>query len=311
MKFRRATEGTRNNRDGVTRSRRDRLFVKSGLWGLLLACFAITAGPGPVFAQLQTWPSSFEGSPFDSGEKLEYNVDWTFIHLGTVEVSQTLLDSTGDVYRIVSHARSASWIPFVHVNVADWADLRSPIPSNFYFHMTDSSSGSWVVYSSDSGSDILHMTGADAGKDTVVEKANLNAPCYDALGLMMLVRALSGSTSDTVVTVVVDYKLEPTEIIFSRKVEAIRVGAFSQPILAREFETKGKWSDPHSDGTSANMTGWVSADSAAVPLLIKMKLLVGSVNVELESCDRPGWIPPTIPRRDREVTEASRSDRSN
>ncbi len=260
---------------------------------LILFGMMIT-GLQPVKAQSYVRTLSHNGSSFINSEHLKYKVAWNFISLGVVETSQVKRgDSSNVEYYITSRARSTTWLPFVHVNVIDSAILRPALPSNVWFHFVDSKSKSWAIYSHDSGSTVLFMKGVENGKDTVTSSLKGDAPCYDALGYLMLIRTLSGSGRDLTVPVIVDYKLKPTEIIFHRQVEAVKVPAFKEPILAHRFETKGDWSDPYSGGTGANMTGWISADSAAVPLLIKMKILVGSINVELESCARPGWIPPT------------------
>ena len=40
--------------------------------------------------------------------------------------------------------------------------------------------------------------------------------------------------------------------------------------------------------------GWISYDSVAVPIIAKMKILIGSVKLELERFNRTDWIPPLI-----------------
>lgn len=261
---------------------------------LMAACLAVTIASHLAVAQSYVGALSRNEAPFADGESLKYKVSWGFLNLGTVEASQAKLRDTSDnIYCVFSRARSAPWLPFVNVNVVDSALLRTDPPSNVWFRFVDSTSKSWAIYSHDSNSAVLSMKGVDKGKDTVTRTVEWKTPCYNALGFLMLIRTLSGSGLDVRVPVIVDYDLKPTEIIFHRKIEAIKVAACKEPVPAYRFETKGNWSDRYSDGTNANMTGWVSADSAAVPLLFKMKILVGNIDVELESYVRPGWIPPT------------------
>ena len=40
--------------------------------------------------------------------------------------------------------------------------------------------------------------------------------------------------------------------------------------------------------------GWISDDSVAVPIIAKMKILIGSVKLELERFNRTDWITPLI-----------------
>jgi hypothetical protein len=45
-------------------------------------------------------------------------------------------------------------------------------------------------------------------------------------------------------------------------------------------------------GLTGGFEGWFSNDEARVPILAKMKVLIGSVTVELMKWTRPGWNPP-------------------
>jgi hypothetical protein len=45
-------------------------------------------------------------------------------------------------------------------------------------------------------------------------------------------------------------------------------------------------------GLSGEFEGWFSNDEARVPILAKMKVLIGSVTIELMSWKRKGWAPP-------------------
>ncbi len=267
----------------------------------IVGCFAVLFfvmmdRSEPVSAQTYEAISPVDVKPFMNGEKLKYKVKWGFFNLGSAEVSQGLLQDTGDdMFCLSAQTQSAPWLPFVHVDFEDSAFLRPDHPSNLWFHFVDNRSKSWATYSHDSGSTSLLMSGYDPEEDSVTKTLDEKSPVYDALGLFMLIRELSGSGLEVRVPVVVDYKLKSIELKFHRRTEAIRVPAFKGRILAHRFESMGNWSDKYADGAHATVTGWVSADSAAVPLFFKMKILVGSIDVKLASYVRPGWIPPTVP----------------
>jgi hypothetical protein len=45
-------------------------------------------------------------------------------------------------------------------------------------------------------------------------------------------------------------------------------------------------------GLTGYYEGWFSNDEASVPIVAKLKVLIGNVRVELKSWKRPGWMPP-------------------
>jgi hypothetical protein len=45
-------------------------------------------------------------------------------------------------------------------------------------------------------------------------------------------------------------------------------------------------------GLTGGFEGWFSNDEARVPIMAKMKVLIGSVTIELMRWNRPGWTPP-------------------
>ena len=45
-------------------------------------------------------------------------------------------------------------------------------------------------------------------------------------------------------------------------------------------------------GMSGDFEGWFSNDEARIPILAKMKVIIGSVTIELTRWTRTGWSPP-------------------
>jgi proteasome assembly chaperone (PAC2) family protein len=54
-----------------------------------------------------------------------------------------------------------------------------------------------------------------------------------------------------------------------------------------------KWTGASAAGLTGEFEGWISDDSAAIPILAEVKIALGSIWIELESWTRPGWSPPT------------------
>ena len=45
-------------------------------------------------------------------------------------------------------------------------------------------------------------------------------------------------------------------------------------------------------GLTGYFEGWFSNDEASIPIVAKMKVLIGNITLELKSWKREGWIPP-------------------
>jgi hypothetical protein len=48
-------------------------------------------------------------------------------------------------------------------------------------------------------------------------------------------------------------------------------------------------------GLTGDFEGWFSNDDARIPIVAKMKVIIGSVTLDLVSWNRPGWTPPRAP----------------
>jgi hypothetical protein len=85
----------------------------------------------------------------------------------------------------------------------------------------------------------------------------------------------------------------PTIIDYCGPAEFIDVDAYDKPISSFRYEGSAEWDGKATAGLSGSYTGWLSNDISKVVLRAKMKIFLGSINVELEKCFKPGWIPPT------------------
>ncbi len=81
-----------------------------------------------------------------------------------------------------------------------------------------------------------------------------------------------------------------TFIDFTNKRETVEVDAIEYPVDVVEFEGKAEFVGIF--GLTGDFEGWFSNDEARVPIVAKMKVIIGSVTLELMEWKRPGWIPP-------------------
>jgi hypothetical protein len=71
------------------------------------------------------------------------------------------------------------------------------------------------------------------------------------------------------------------------------IEAVPYPVDVLHFEGEAKFVGVF--GLTGGFEGWFSNDAARVPVLAKMKVLIGNIRIELVSWKRTGWTPPRYP----------------
>ena len=82
-----------------------------------------------------------------------------------------------------------------------------------------------------------------------------------------------------------------TEINFTDEFEMMKVAACDTPVRCRRIDGNAKWVGNSFAGMKGPFIGWISDDSAAIPLKAELKIFLGSIVLELESTNRPDWRP--------------------
>jgi hypothetical protein len=88
----------------------------------------------------------------------------------------------------------------------------------------------------------------------------------------------------------VNEKKVNTYINFMGKVGSTEIDAVKYPI--RTVELGGTVDFVGIFGLTGGYQGWFSDDEAAIPIVARMKVILGSVYIELKKWNRPGWTPP-------------------
>jgi hypothetical protein len=239
-----------------------------------------------------------EGGPggfvFVEKEELVYNVRYAFINLGQIRIITSRSAPVDD--RPVAFAKalidSYRGIPFVDLHAVFESFIDEQIYSRRFMGkiMQD---GGWdfsrYYFEYDKNRVIVEM----GGRDTVISERDtvaVDAPCQDGLSLFFLARdgLFSGKTMN--VPTMIKEKKSNTTIVFSNRRNSIEVDAYDYPIDVIEFD--GSMDFTGIFGLTGYFEGWFSNDEARIPIKGKLKVLIGSVTVELMDYKRPGWVPP-------------------
>ena len=81
-----------------------------------------------------------------------------------------------------------------------------------------------------------------------------------------------------------------TYIDFTGERTSVEVDAIEYPVDVIGFEGEANFVGIF--GLTGGFEGWFSNDEARVPILAKMKVIIGSVTIELMKWKREGWTPP-------------------
>ena len=257
----------------------------------------------PLFALLAAGlflalPARGQGVPpdhvFVEGEELVYNVRYGFIDLGQVRIRTVRADREGGrtVFEGKGLIDSYAKVPFVDLH----AVYESRIDSDGYsrgFVGRQKDNGQWDVarYTFDyPAGRVFIATGVN---DSIVAKRDtlqVQTPYQDGLSLFYYARTrLFAGGAVNVPTIIKEQKVNTT-INFRAEHGSVDLDAVDYPVDVVRFD--GNMDFVGIFGLTGAFEGWFSNDDARVPIQAKMKVLIGSVTVELMKWTRPGWNPP-------------------
>ncbi len=245
---------------------------------LVGGCALLAILPVPVLAQSDTVPGLSQHRPFLPGERLTYALSWMGIRAGTavLEVADAPPVNGHPVLRLLTTALSAPMITKIYPvdnRVETVADADTLLPHRMLFRRREGKRHNDfdVTFSHDKGS-VLSI------KDGVKDQLPIPARTFDSVSCLYFVRTLPVLVPGSSVhfnihhdkkTYKVEVQVEAIEPVHGPwgTVEAVRVLAIMpfQGIFLNE----------------GNIRVWVTNDARRVPLMMKAKVVIGSVVAKL------------------------------
>ena len=245
-------------------------------------------------------PARCETNPIlQNGEELVYKVKFGFVRLGTAIVKTERDATSGDVnqYKIIITLDSSPSVPFItmheyNVSVVDAIKLMS---KSFYGLHDNSGTKTEVQFHYDDAARRCFFFRKDVA--TGVKKDELvleDCPPY-LEGPSMFFYGRSHAKCGQILTVptFVDGVLSNTRFDFTCGRQYINIDAVDNHVRTRKFNAQIQADKASSAGISGGFSIWVSDDESAVPIRAEMKIIVGSVTLELEKWTRANWTPPS------------------
>lgn len=243
-----------------------------------------------AFAQ-SSFPSS---RVLVEGEDLIYNVRYGFVDLGQVRIKTLKRTSVGSSpsYQTIAYIDSYKKIPFVDLHAVFESIIDTGMFSHYFLGKSkDGRYWSFGRYRYDySVKRALLEFGA---RDTIVESRDtltLEEKTQDGLSLFFYAREHLFSGRRHRIPAIVRERKVYTEIDFYRKRKAVELDFIEYPVDVVGFEGRLEFTGIF--GLTGDFEGWFSNDEARVPIVAKMKVILGSVTIELMKWTRPGWSPP-------------------
>jgi hypothetical protein len=227
-------------------------------------------------------------------EELTYNVRYGFINLGQIRIK--VLSSWRNPATPVYHSRglidSYRGVPFVSLHAVFESVIDSAAFSRrFLGTMRQNESTNYSRYTFEYDKNRVLMEVGE--RDSLITKRDTLAvftPCQDGLSLFFFARDhLFANASVDIPTIVTEKKVN-THVDFRNEETSVEIDAIEYPVDVIHFEGTADFVGLF--GLTGGFEGWFSNDEARIPILAKMKVLIGNVTIELMEWQRPGWTPP-------------------
>jgi hypothetical protein len=262
---------------------------------LASAIHAAPACAGELPASMPLPFFSGTDSLFQIGEELTYNVSYSHIDIGQVRIKLVEKSSANGrtSYKAMAYIDSYKGLPFVDVHTI-YEDAFDASVYSTWFRSRLKEDASWrsFVYQFDYGRHAVAIEQRMWGADAVISRDTLRVDTLtqDGLSLFFLARTLVMDRQHATIPVVVNERKGNTTIDFAVEHTSEEIDAVDYPVDVVHFS--GEAGFVGILGLTGGFEGWFSNDAARVPIIAKMKVILGSVRIELMSWRREGWSPP-------------------
>ena len=257
---------------------------------ILFFWFAGLAGAPPEVPNTQELPSK---TVIGDGEEYVYEVSWTFVKLGSIHLKVT------PRYTVEARVNSYPSVPFVDLHSAHYSEMDSLFYS-VGSHTAEKKESDWwglnYIYDLPRKRLIIeetHQKDLESPPFSTQVKDTLPLPAtqfVDGLAIAFFPRLHIHTEKTVDVPTVLYGKVGTTTYEFTNNETSVSIDAVEEPVKVVEF--RGSTTAVGIYGMTGDFTAWFSDDSAAVPIKGKLKVLIGSVTVELVKWNRKGWSPP-------------------
>jgi hypothetical protein len=232
------------------------------------------------------------------GEELEYKVSYSIFTLGRIRVR--VFEKTGDssrsVYKAQAHIDSAPGLPFVNLHILFESSFDEDVYSYSWVSRDSSKSETaFLAYLFDYVRNVVLIEKSlqKVGSERIIEKVDtvqLKEKAQDGLSLFFFARKNLHLTAELNTSTVIGNAAVNTYFNYPHQKTSVDIDAVDYPVDVIEFNGRADYSGVF--GMNGAFRGWFSNDTARVPVVARMKVLLGSIYIELVKWNRKDWQPP-------------------
>jgi len=262
---------------------------------VLLPVFVIFTYPNLFYTSRVIESGFYSVKKMEVGEDLLYVVKYSFLKLGEVrlKITDKKEEKGRTYYKTIAYIDSYPGIPFVSlhqvyescVNTRYYSDyFRGLVKGNEYTSYTD--------YYFDYTKSKLRVRKGKVKPPEVWTDSTTSADkkYQDGLSIFYFARMSLGARSSVKVPCFVNEKKVSTTINFYTEVTPQSIDAVDYDISCLRLDGNTDFISVY--GLTGYFQGWFSNDEASIPVIAKMKVIIGNITLELKNWKREGWNPP-------------------
>jgi hypothetical protein len=235
---------------------------------------------------------------FVIGEELVYNVSYSFLDLGEVklQIADTATKMGKKIFVAKAYIDSYSGVPFVNLHQVFYSEM-TPEPYSVYFTVHNTANPNEIYYTRYDFQYPKNRMRYEFGvkqKPLMVQKGEESVTAFqqDGLSLFYYARTNVRTAAKVKIPIFINEKSFMTDFNFMGTIGEQKIDAITYPVETIGFDGNANFIGIF--GLTGYFQGFFSNDAAAVPIVAKMKVLVGSIHIELIKWNRPGWVPPKV-----------------
>ena len=233
------------------------------------------------------------------GEELEYSVHYSVFHIGTIHFKVTSKEERNGMSffhacAIKDSNPSQSWLVDLHIRFYSEMDQDAFT----YDWLSEDSTNKIITYRKmhfDYEAHSMYYEWGEKLRTGEYKKAGENTisimnRCEDGLSLFYYAREHALENKQTKIPTFVDTNVVTTNINFGIEHGEQEIDAVKYPVDVMKLDGRADFVGVF--GLTGGFEGLFSNDVAGIPITARMKVILGSVKVELKSWKRDNWIPP-------------------
>jgi hypothetical protein len=233
------------------------------------------------------------------GEELEYSVHYSFFNIGTIRFKVTDKEERNGrtvyrAYAFMDSNPSLSWLKDLHVKF--YSEIDQDAFS--YGWVSEDSTSKKVTYRKmrfdyenkkmyfEWGEKLSSGEQKKGGDDTITTTSG----CQDGLSLFYYARQHALESRKNRIPTFIDTNEVMTNINFGIENLSEEIDAVDYPVDVVKLDGRAEFVGVF--GLTGEFEGVFSNDNAGIPITARLKVMLGSVRVELRKWKRGNWVPP-------------------